>query len=80
MHPIPTRCPLCSGPTFVERVRCELCRTALEGSFSLDWVRLLTRDQLAFVRVFLLCRGKIKEVEQAQASPIRQWFHGWMRW
>jgi len=65
MQQVPCRCPLCSEPTFVERVRCEGCGTALEGRFTLDWMGTLTREQLAFVKVFLGCRGKIKDVEEA---------------
>jgi hypothetical protein len=37
----------------------------VEGQFDLDWLGRLGREQLKFVRVFLGCRGKIKDVEQA---------------
>lgn len=49
----------------VERVRCEACDSAIEGRFSLDWVGQLSKEQLTFVKVFVGCRGKIKDVEQA---------------
>jgi hypothetical protein len=49
----------------IERVRCERCHTALEGAFGLDWLAGLSAEQLNFVKVFLTCRGKIKDVEQA---------------
>ena len=62
---VPTRCPICAQATFVERVRCDTCATAVEGRFTLGWVRHLSPEQLAFVRVFLTSRGKIKDVEQA---------------
>jgi hypothetical protein len=65
LHPLPTRCPVCEGPTHVERVRCGACQSAVEGAFTLDWVGTLSKEQLAFVRVFLTARGKIKDVEQA---------------
>jgi hypothetical protein len=65
LHPLPTRCPVCEGATHVERVRCGACQSAVEGAFTLDWVGSLSREQLAFVRVFLTARGKIKDVEQA---------------
>jgi hypothetical protein len=65
MQPVLTRCPLCAEPTFVEKVRCTGCATALEGRFTLDWPGTLTREQLAFVKVFLTARGKIKDVEEA---------------
>lgn len=61
----PTQCPVCAGALAVERLRCASCGTALEGRFAKDWVHALSRDQLGFVRVFLACRGKIKDVEAA---------------
>jgi hypothetical protein len=64
-QPLPTRCPLCDGRVHVERIRCEACGSAVEGSFDLDWLGQLSREQLKFVRIFLACRGKIKDVEQA---------------
>lgn len=63
-RPLPTRCPLCGGRQHVERVRCESCECAIEGRFHLDWPGALSPEQLAFVKVFLVCRGKIKDVEQ----------------
>jgi hypothetical protein len=63
--PVPTRCPICGGGTHIERVRCDGCDSAVEGRFTTGWVQRLSPEQLAFVRVFLGCRGKIKDVEQA---------------
>ncbi|RJS20875.1 hypothetical protein DRW03_18575 [Corallococcus sp. H22C18031201] len=64
MHPMPTRCPVCGEATHIERVRCDDCDSAVEGRFSAGWVQQLAPEQLAFARVFLSCRGKIKDVEQ----------------
>src|SRR5205814_438583 len=47
------------------RVRCGTCGTAVEGRFGLDWPSRLTREQLSFVKVFVTCGGKIKDVEAA---------------
>ncbi|TNV55387.1 DUF2089 domain-containing protein, partial [Corallococcus exiguus] len=63
--PVPTRCPFCGGGTVIERVRCDGCASAVEGRFTTGWVQQLSPEQLAFVRVFIACRGKIKDVEQA---------------
>ena len=49
----------------IERMRCAACATAVEGHFALEWPAQLSREQLAFVKVFVGCRGKIKDVEQA---------------
>src|SRR5579871_2846917 len=62
---VPTQCSLCGGPLSVERLRCGQCRTAIEGEFSSSWQGALSGAQSEFVRVFLECRGKIKDVEQA---------------
>lgn len=62
---LPTRCPLCTGAVHVERLRCDSCESAVEGRFDLGWQGSLTPEQLSFVKVFLICRGKIKDVEQA---------------
>ena len=64
-RPLPTRCPLCAGRVHVERLKCESCESAVEGRFGLDWPGALSPEQSAFVKVFLICRGKIKDVEQA---------------
>ena len=63
MHSIPTRCPVCAGALLVRRLACERCEVALEGRFGLGALGNLSKEQLAFVEVFLLARGKIKEVE-----------------
>ena len=65
MKPLVTHCLVCSGPVTVERVRCQTCYSALEGTFSLDWLAGLTGEQLQFIRVFVTSHGKIKDVEQA---------------
>lgn len=49
----------------IERMRCESCGTAVEGRFDLEWPSQLSKEQLSFVKVFLLSRGKIKDVEHA---------------
>lgn len=65
LPPVVTRCPVCQSTPYVERVRCASCGTAVEGRFTLGWIERLSPEQLAFAEVFLRCRGKIKDVEQA---------------
>ncbi len=62
---VPSVCPACAGPLEIVRLGCVGCGTAVEGHFSLGWVGALSREQLAFVKVFLASRGKIKDVEHA---------------
>ena len=63
-HPAPTSCPVCAASLRIARLECDACKTALEGDFQLGRLGRLSREQLAFVEVFLECRGKIKDVEQ----------------
>jgi len=37
----------------------------MEGRFAAAWAQKLSAEQLAFAQVFLVNRGKIKDVEQA---------------
>ena len=59
----PVTCPVCSTPLRVARLECDGCHTAIEGDFDRGRLGRLTREELAFVEVFLECRGKIKDVE-----------------
>jgi hypothetical protein len=62
---VPSQCPVCTRALYVEKVRCSSCGSAVEGRFLLDWPSRLTREQLGFVKVFVTCGGKIKDVEEA---------------
>jgi hypothetical protein len=63
-RPAPLNCPVCETPLRIARLQCDTCNTAIEGDFDRGRLGRLTREQLAFVEVFLECRGKIKDVEQ----------------
>jgi hypothetical protein len=60
----PLNCPVCETALHIARLQCDTCNTAIEGDFDRGRLGRLTREQLAFVEVFLECRGKIKDVEQ----------------
>ena len=64
VHQVLTRCPVCAGEMRVTRLQCDACGSALEGSFTFGRFQRLTREQLQFVELFILCRGKIKDVEE----------------
>jgi hypothetical protein len=49
----------------VTRLHCGRCATTLEGLFTLGRFHYLTREQQQFIGIFIKCRGKIKDVEQA---------------
>lgn len=59
----PSKCPVCEVPLRIARLECDECHTAIEGDFDRGRLGNLSREELAFVEVFLECRGKIKDVE-----------------
>ena len=61
---MPSHCPVCGEALRVARLECDGCSTAIEGDFDNGRLGRLTREQLAFVEVFVECRGKIKDVEE----------------
>ncbi len=56
-------CPVCSGPLYVSHLKCGDCGTELTGEFVANEFARLPQDKLDFLRVFLSCRGNLKEVE-----------------
>ena len=63
-YPIPAKCPVCHDRLKVTALYCSHCHTRLEGEFQPDKFSYLSREQKAFIEVFLKCRGNIKEVEK----------------
>lgn len=58
-------CPVCGGQLNVTHLKCGACQTELTGSFTGNEFSRLPEDKLDFLRVFLACRGNLKEVEAA---------------
>jgi hypothetical protein len=58
-----SECPVCSGALRVTHLRCGDCGTELSGEFTANEFARLPGDKLGFLRVFLACRGNLKEVE-----------------
>jgi hypothetical protein len=48
----------------VRRLECPECGVSVEGQFEAGPLARLSREELAFVEVFLRARGKIKDVEE----------------
>jgi hypothetical protein len=62
LQKIPSRCPSCGKPLVIEALRCPSCRTAVEGSYPLSRLLLLSAEQMQFCEIFLRCRGNLKDV------------------
>jgi hypothetical protein len=60
-----SECPVCSGALYVSHLKCDDCGTELTGEFIANEFARLPQDKLEFLRVFLACRGNLKEVENA---------------
>jgi hypothetical protein len=52
------------APFFVERVRLKDQNIALEGSFELPALAMLTSEDQTFVAAFVRCHGSIKQMEK----------------
>ena len=59
------RCPSCGGQLFPRLLVCDTCGLKVEGEFVSNEFGALTPDELHFLRVFIYCEGRIKDMEAA---------------
>ncbi|MFD3155690.1 DUF2089 domain-containing protein [Haloimpatiens sp. FM7330] len=59
-----SRCPVCNSNLEVTRLECKKCGTIIQNEFELSKFAYLKKDQLNFIKVFVKCRGNIKDVEK----------------
>ncbi len=57
-------CPRCAKSLKPVRLACAACGTTVEGDFELPELATLPREHQEFIKVFLLARGNITEVER----------------
>jgi hypothetical protein len=60
----PGKCPVCGEKLVITKLGCPKCSTAIEGSFQPCEFCRLPEEDLEFVKVFIKCRGSIKDVEK----------------
>lgn len=60
----PSRCPVCKSKLSVTKLYCHKCSTTIEGDFQPCGFCSLSEDELNFIKVFIKCRGSIKDVEK----------------
>lgn len=60
----PGKCPVCGEKLSITKLSCPKCTTAIEGDFQPCEFCRLPGDELEFVKVFIRCRGNIKDVEK----------------
>jgi hypothetical protein len=59
------RCPSCNGQLYPRVLVCETCGLKVEGDFITNEFGSLTPDELHFLRVFIYCEGRIRDMEAA---------------
>lgn len=59
-----SKCPVCNGELKIMKLKCSKCNTIIENEFSFNKFSSLSKQQLDFLEVFLMCRGNIKDVEK----------------
>ena len=59
------RCPSCNGQLFPRVLACDSCGLKVEGDFVMNEFGSLTPDELHFLRVFIYCEGRIRDMEAA---------------
>lgn len=57
-------CPICNHKLTITKYECENCHTEFSGRFKIDNFARLSDEQIAFVELFVLKRGSIKEIEK----------------
>jgi hypothetical protein len=60
----PRQCPVCAHPLAVTRLGCASCGTEISGQFSGSPYDGLTDAEHDLLRVFLVSRGNMKELER----------------
>jgi hypothetical protein len=63
-YKMPNKCPVCGNRLTVTRLCCYKCSTVIEGSFRPCEFCNLPSEDLEFIKIFIKCRGSIKEVEK----------------
>lgn len=64
MYKVITSCPVCNKKMKATRLNCSSCKTVIENEFEFSKFDYLSKDQLRFIEVFIMCRGNIKDVER----------------
>lgn len=60
----PGKCPVCGEKLSITKLSCPKCSTSIQGDFQPCEFCRLPEEDLNFVKVFIKCRGNIKDVEK----------------
>jgi len=59
------RCPACQGAMTPTTLHCSDCEISVSGHFHTNEFAALAEDDLHFLRIFVLCEGRIRDMESA---------------
>lgn len=60
----PSKCPVCGERLSITKLGCHKCSTSIEGVFEPCEFCRLPEEELGFLKIFIKCRGSIKDVEK----------------
>lgn len=63
-HRPPVTCPTCAGDLHISELSCETCGTRVSGAFTHCEFCALSTEHRDLLRVFLMSRGNMKELER----------------
>lgn len=63
-HRPPRACPVCAHELVVTGLGCPECGTGISGAFATSPYDALSPDELEMLRVFLVSRGNMRELEK----------------
>jgi len=59
-----TACPICKQELRVREYHCPACDVSFKGDFAASWLSALSAEQMAFVKLFIVVQGNIREMEK----------------
>ena len=59
------QCPSCHGPLAPKVLGCDACNLKVEGPFVMNEFATLSPEDLHFLRIFIRCEGRIRDMEPA---------------
>src|SRR5277367_5593843 len=63
--PAHIRCPACQGSLVPSALHCNACDLTVTGDFVTNEFASLGQDDLHFLRIFVHCEGRIRDMESA---------------
>jgi hypothetical protein len=61
----PICCPVCEGTLVPTKWRCASCDAEVAGRFALNEYAALGEEDLHFLRIFVRCEGRLRDMEPA---------------